>query len=332
MRKLFFLIDSPAYEDQFLYRAFKNSKEYNSCIYGIPKNHNVLRKNISYLKLAYKVIINSKSEDDVIVAWFDIIGVYVSILSRLFFKPRKILALNIMIKNKKSFFNKSLLTLYKYGLNNKYFFTTVNSRELINFYNKFLDLNKDRVFYLPDSYAPFQKALTFNESEEFVFCGGRNGRDWELILKIAIRLPNIPFVFVMKKSDLPVIIPPNVKIYHDIPHTEFFKILSQCKILCLPLSTKSPSGIMVIQAASILKKLIISSKTPSTGLYVKGGVLIEDQNEDMYINNIIHFWDNKKERSIITSKQELHIRELSSADKYITNIFEILDLIEKTKY
>ena len=59
-----------------------------------------------------------------------------------------------------------------------------------------------------------------------MFCGGRNGRDWEFYFELAASMPDVTFKCVMPQNqyeEYKVLISPNVQVKYDIPENEFFR-------------------------------------------------------------------------------------------------------------
>ena len=110
IEKLSFLNDNSSFHVQFL----------------LPKKHiNTLKELISYSN----EIIKLTSKNDVIIFWYDFIGIMSTIISFIKGKKRKILILNILLKNKKNIKNKICRILYRFALNKKNVIATTTSKK-----------------------------------------------------------------------------------------------------------------------------------------------------------------------------------------------------------
>ena len=85
-----------------------------------------------------------------------------------------------------------------------------------------------------------------------VFCGGRNGRDWEFLIRIAQTMPEVTFNCVMPKDrfeEYKEKFGKNMVVKSDIPEQEFLEFMCQSQLVVV--SPSADSLIMSLQAASI---------------------------------------------------------------------------------
>ena len=137
---------------------------------------------------------------DTIVCWYDFMGVLCWWLSKLTNKRIKVVAINILLKDKSTMKNKIAKYLYKKALCSNSFAATVTTVEYGRYINKILNTKVDFTLL----YDVYHRNYTLNKQVETkantVFCGGRNGRDWKLLFEVAKRLPKVTFNCVMPSA------------------------------------------------------------------------------------------------------------------------------------
>lgn len=241
-------------------------KKFENCIYS-PK---CSKKFCSWILGALKCLRVSKRKD-LIVCWFDFQAVLLYWLSLVTFRSRKILCLNVMLKQKKTLRNKIVTILYKKALSSKNFKATITSREYGLLLNKLLKKKYDFAL-LHDVYHDYYECpLKLNPAQNSVFCGGRNGRDWPLMLEVAKKLNDVQFNFVVPKSVYEKqknCKPSNVRFFVDVSYERFMSIMCMSKIVCLPLDTDAPAGLIVLFQAAANDKFLIATDTATMREYI----------------------------------------------------------------
>ena len=227
-----------------------------------------------WFKGVYNAIKVSK-RGDVIVCWFDFQAIMLYWLCRLTLRKREIFAINIMLKQKTTGKNKIVAELYKAAFKSKHFHASVTSTQYGEWLNYVLgtaadfSLIRDVVISKYYKDVPLSKNAVIDKGT--VLCGGGNSRDWELMIRLSQSMPEVNFRFVMRGFDYVKYkdeFTDNVVIYHDIKHEEFSKILKKCEVLCLPLTTDAPSGLMVLFESAYHHKPIFMTKTVTSSTYV----------------------------------------------------------------
>lgn len=237
-------------------------------------------KYVSWLKGAYLVVKKSQ-KGDTIVCWLDIQAMLCYWLGMFTFRKRDIIAINLLLKDKPTLFNRIARFLYRRALKSAHFRATVTSNEYGNYINRFLGIDKQYTLLrdlFPDEYCKWEKKY----DGEGVFCGGNNSRDWDFMLRLAERLPEVIFRLVMPKHlylEVQSRLPKNVIVKHSLPENEFLQEMSRCAIVCLPLTTEAPAGLIALYQATALGKTIITTDTVTTREYVtddSGSILKND--------------------------------------------------------
>ena len=179
------------------------------------------------------------------------------------------------MKNKPTFKNKIVSYLYKLALQANNVEATVTSLEYGEALNSQLRI-KSSYMLLHDVY-PFDKKeeTEYKNYGNKVFCGGNNGRDWELAIKIGQSMPNVHFI---QKYYAKIKISDNIHIFGNVSLVEFNKLLQESSIVMLPLNTDAPAGLIVIFQAASQQKTVITTSTPVTKEYIDNetGVLCEN--------------------------------------------------------
>lgn len=220
--------------------------------------------------------VNATTCDDVLICWADIQGVFAYWYSMLTFKKRKIVIVNILLKNKSTLKNMLVAQLYKKALNAQNTAYTVTSKEYGESLCKRLHSLKPAECVLHDLFTfdrsfPTAKNMTI-PFLSYIFSGGRNGRDWSMVYYVARKLQDRNFCLVMTGSDFAKYASmfenmKNCSLYHDIPFDEYCSLLQGCDMGYFPLDTQAPAGLTALFQAVCMKKPVLTSNTETTREY-----------------------------------------------------------------
>lgn len=209
-----------------------------------------------------------------IVCWYDFQAILCYWLSILLFKRRKIVCINILLKDKDSLRNKVVSWLYRKALNSKRVVASVTSTEYGTHLKERLGINK-KLFLLHDVFhESYLYKRKFHVIPNSVFCGGRNGRDWKFMIDVAKVMPHVQFHLVMPKvtyDEYQHELPSNVVAKYNISMEDFMKEMCSCEIVALPLDTEAPAGLIVLFQAAANMKYIITTNTMTTREYLSDG-------------------------------------------------------------
>ncbi len=302
-------------------------------------SHSRLRRirnlHYQYLTHAYKSIKMSKS-GDVIICFLDVMGLYVFMLSVILFKRREIVVVNIMFNEGNDLITITKRILYGWMLKSKHVHPTVTSAELSLAYGKLFRLPQKRFHLLHDCYGDLKKSQILpDEVEEYIFCGGSNGRDWETIKKVAALLPHLNFVVVgPKESLLGDGLPDNLTYYHNIPYVQFEKLIRRCSFLALPLNTEAPAGLIVLFTAGLMSKAVITTDNYTMREYItsgEDGILIKMGDSENFAReaNALHF--NKAKRIEFGQRLCKKVEELGSPLAFTDTLIAITRQITRTR-
>lgn len=265
---VYFLFDNPGDKQRLSFISEKINKEMKE-VYS-PKCSKLI---VGWLKGSLSVLEQSHRNDS-IVCWYDFQAVLCYWLSRLTFKRRKIVCINLLLKDKDSMKNKVVSWLYKKALKSSRFVASVTSVEYGNHLRKRLGIDKN-LFLLHDVFHDNYKV---NDRVEVhlntVFCGGRNGRDWKFMIDVAKAMPNVKFHLVMPKAtyeEFQTELPSNVVAKYNLAMEDFMKEMCSCEIVALPLDTEAPAGLIVLFQAAANMKYIVTTDTMTTREYLSDG-------------------------------------------------------------
>ena len=219
-------------------------------------------------------ILKLSKSNDTIVCWYDFQAVLCYWLAKLSFRQRKIVCINLLLKDKATAKNKFVAWLYKKALKSKCFVASVTSVEYGKHLKNRLGIDKD-LFLLHDVFHEDYKVnASLDVCPNTVFCGGRNGRDWKFMLEVAKAMPHVQFHLVMPKVtyvEYQHELPSNVVVRYNISMEDFMKEMCSCEIVALPLDTEAPAGLIVLFQAAANMKYIITTDTMTTIEYLSDG-------------------------------------------------------------
>lgn len=319
---VFFLIDE--YHDH--YYDFVETKVNFPLTVVRPSRH-YKRKQIAWIDGCYKVLKES-SKKDIIIFTLDIQAIICSWICTLFFLNRKIVCINILLKDKKSFKNKIVSYLYKKALTRKNIIASVTSSEYGDWLNQKLGTNIEFVLQ-HDVFHDYYNKNSNSKSTKSIFCGGRNGRDWNFMLRVAKTLPDVTFNMVIStgvKDSLQETIPSNVIIHSNVNYDRFYQLMCESLMICLPLNTEAPAGLLVIFHAAANHKMVITTDNVVTREYIGNdrGVVIENDVQ-LWHNAIQYYLNNDDIREQRASNLLRFLRENCSEKQYVEGIELMVD-------
>lgn len=273
-------------------------------------------------------VLNTSHRDDTIVCWYDFQAILCYWLCKLTFRRRKIVCINLLLKDKDTAKNKMVTWLYKKALNSKNLVASVTSKEYGEHVKKRLG-GKKGFFLLHDVYhSSYRYDKKIEMKTNTVFCGGRNGRDWHFMVEVAKAMPNVEFHLVMPESayqELKDILPANVIAKYNLSIDEFMKEMCAAEIVALPLDTEAPAGLIVLFQAAANQKYVITTDTMTTREYLSEG-------RGSLIANDVSAWVaelNKKicnnENSISSSKMLEFLQTECSEESFVDGIERMIN-------
>lgn len=159
-RKIILLFDSPVGDDHFLYRALKQEGLTVRKVDSPSRYPSILNWAIGCMKATF-----GPQATDTIVCWYDFQAVLCYWIGRFLFRKRNIVAINILLKDKKTLRNKIVAWFYKKALTSSHMAASVTARAYGDSLNERFCTNIC-FFRVRDVYSP-----TLYEESDFRFCG-----------------------------------------------------------------------------------------------------------------------------------------------------------------
>lgn len=276
------------------------------------------------LSQCIRVICQSNSKD-IIITWSNLQGLILNQIVLLLHLQRKTISFNwIGIPTRKT------MALSKKALNNRLFIPVINSPELKEqIVNKF-NLSIWYGILLPDIYDSYDSFIVpkYKVDSRYCFTGGMNNRDWDTLIKIAEKLPNIKFICVALKKDWSIpqeLLPSNITLYHDLPAREYYDLLKNAYLTIFPLKENKVSGLINIIKSFQYGVIALITKIPSTERYYpkEENLLLKFQD----VNGIV-----EKIEEIYSFSKEEYERKAKCLQNYLINNFSpqkvVQDLID----
>lgn len=315
---IYIVYDNDDKNNRFLYNKLSQKNRVETII--SPHSH---CKYFSWILGVNKSAIKSK-KDDTLIFWYDFQGILFAILSKILFLRRRIILLNILLKRKDTLLNRFVRKIYKYILADNNVQCTVTSIFYGEWLNQTLCLDK-KFYLLHDVFHDFYECrLLFECKEKTIFCGGRNGRDWSFVFKIASLMPDITFNLVVPSnvySRYKKLVTPNMNLYCNLSYNEFLLELCKSEIVCLPLDTESPAGLIVLFQAAANNKFIITTETSTTKGYINDsrGLLLKND-LDLWVKSLRAVLNDKDSIKLKAMNLHLYLKSKCSEDVFVNRI------------
>lgn len=193
-----------------------------------------------------------------------------------------------------------------------------------NFLIERWQIPRDKVIYFPfcvdtDFYQP-----TKTSRENYVLVVGRDlGRDYQLLLRVARQLPDIPFKLICSPRNLQgLTVPSNVEVEYDVNYQTLRKRYQDCRLVVLPLrETQRASGqICLMEAMACAKTVIVSGVKGLSEVYdLKSNencIFTPVNNAKVLKGQINRLWNNTRLRRKIGSQACRLVEKKYSQRKY----------------
>lgn len=285
------------------------------------------KKIFGWLRGAWDVL-SMSTNGDIVISWYDFQAVILYWICLLSGKKRKIVCLNVLLKDKSTLRNKVVSFLYRKALQSHSFKASVTSEGYGKWLNRKLGTNVQFALVHDVYHISYEYHKTVYPLPRSVFCGGSNGRDWHFIITLANLMPDITFNVVMPKDvyrECSSSISNNMHIKCNISYDEFMTELCSSTIVCLPLNTEAPAGLIVMfQAAANLKPIIIT-KTATTQEYINEERGIAIQNDvAIWVKAIRTYMDNISEAKSNAARLKEYLAKSCSEDMFVKEVRSLL--------
>lgn len=317
---IYFIFDNPLDKDKM---SFLYIYETQNIIQRFPKDKiNNIRKMFCYLS----TIMNETKKDDILIFWYDFMGIFFWWICKICLKKRNIIILNILLKDKKSLKNKLAKFLYSRVLEDDNVISTVTSVEYGKWINSILKLDRKHIL-LHDIYYGDAEQLFLSTNEKTIFCGGRNGRDWKKVVEIANKIPNVNFICVMPKTIYEMYkydFGSNVNIFLDVCESEFCELIQKSTMVIMPLDTEAPAGLIAIFQAASYHKLIITSDTVTMREYISDNRGVRCNSVNEWCESIQYYLENPDEANLLADNLCDFLNKECSKEIYAQKLIELV--------
>lgn len=229
------------------------------------------KKEVQWLFGIFKVLRKSRTGDRILFV-FDFQAVLAWWICRLTGIRRTFICINLMLDQKDTFRNRFVSSMYRKALLSDHFKATVTSKEYGLWLNGRLGIEVPHVV-LRDVFHPDCQSEPDGRPFD-VFCGGRNGRDWDFIFDLSASMPDVSFTIVVPPQLLDRLSAKknkNVRIFSNLSEAAFLQCIADSKVVCLPLVKQAPCGLIVMFQAAANRKPVITSDTVTTRAYCSDG-------------------------------------------------------------
>lgn len=278
--------------------------------------------------LVCKDMIKQSVEGDTIICWYDFMAVLCWWLCKLQFKNRKIIALNILLKDKATTKNKLAKLLYKPVLMSNKVKATVTSKKYGEHLNEMFGIQKHYTLLHDIYHGGYSIHYEGEVHHNTVFCGGRNGRDWEFLIKIAQEMSEVTFNCVMPKDKFDQYkekFGKNMVVKSEISEQEFLKFMCQSQLVVTPLDTEAPAGLIAFYQAAANGKMVITSDTVTTQEYFSDGRgALCGRNLEDWKNKIHYYLQNRENADFNAIKFKKFLENECSEEKYAKTLAQLL--------
>lgn len=256
----------------------------------------------AYLRLALRADRQCrKKKYDLIVAWENDTGFPLALLRRLHGRRRPPLAiLTFSLRGPLARFP----WLMKFGAAGADFFTVTSSHEA-DTYAAALALPPERIQFCPYGVYDSAQSEFCKPENDFIFSGGRSGRDYRTFLAAVKDLPCNVVLNARPFNLAELTIPANVHVNDILPYQEFNRLNAQARFVVVPLQDLPEAvGISSVLFAMMNRKAVIASRVPGILDYVeegKTGLLVEPGNPQALREAILRLWQDPAEALIMGS-------------------------------
>lgn len=286
----------------------------------------IFNKFFGWIVACLKILFESK-KNDCIICWFDFQGVLCFWFAKFFFKKRTICCVNVMLKDKKTLKNKVVSFLYKKTLQSANVRASVTSHSYGDWLNKKLDIQK-KYYLIHDVYRDIYRIKSPCLEKKQVFIGGVNGRDWAFAFELAKKMKDVNFCIILPTKIRKFLVNDkydNLETFSDIPLTEFERHLCESSLVCLPLDSEAPSGLIVLFRAAANDKMVFITETASSKEYVnyeRGCCL--PRNLAKWEEKIRYYLNNDVARISCAQKLHTFLAESCSEDAFVNALQKMI--------
>lgn len=273
-------------------------------------------------------MIKQSIDGDTIICWYDFMAVLCWWLCKAQLKNRKIIVLNILLKDKATVKNKLAKFLYKPMLKSEKVRATVTSKKYGEHINEMLGIRRSYALLHDTYHDGYSINCEGKAIPNTVFCGGRNGRDWDFLIKIAQEMPEVTFNCAMPKNKFEQYkknFCNNMVVKSDLSEKEFLEVMCKSQLVVMPLDTEAPAGLIVFYEAAANGKMSITSDTLTTQEYLADGRgVLCGKDVETWKNKIHYYLQHMEEADFSVTKFRNFLESKCSEENYAKTLWSIL--------
>lgn len=287
------------------------------------------RRIVGWLIGCLRALYQSKS-NETIICWYDFQAIIIYWICFLTFQHRKIGCLNLLLKKKDTIVNNIVSKMYKKALISKDFHASVTSPYYGEKLKEWLNIEFDYTVIHDPYHETWEREC--NAPNNKIFVGGGNARDWSFILRVANQMPDVQFTFAMDTASYAVYkkeAAPNVNIKYNLTFSLFLEEMANSAIVCIPLNTEAPAGLLVLFQAGGSKRFVIITNTVTTQEYIPSerGCTLR-RNADEWVKSIYYYLEHKEERQAKAQALHIFLKNECSKEKFDKGIQQLINLCE----
>lgn len=167
------------------------------------------------------------------------------------------------------------------------------------------------------------------ERKDYICAIGGNSRDYQTLVKALEKLPNIPTLLVIRPDNLKSLtLPPNVKVFVDIPFPKAMNILKYSRFMVLPLQGSDvPCGHVTLVSAMHLGKTFIITNSHGVSDYAHhedNAILCDPFDPDALAEAIAALWNNPEKSQRLSKNAQFFVEKYCSEEATLSYFQQLL--------
>jgi hypothetical protein len=287
-----------------------------------------------YLTLGWRGAKLANQYNGVVVAWNFICGIFAAIFTNFYLvKDIPVVALNMIAFQKAWVHNFLRRFIYNYAFSKDGIIITANSAGLRRDYLSSYRIKASKIYVLPDAYDPHYDVFAPDAADDgYVFSGGVAARDWDTLIEVARKCPEVPFKIVARRIywQPAVDLPPNLEVRFDTSRAEFYSLARKSRVVLLPLKTQVTAGLIVLLRSLLLGRLVIATATYATSAYFPEDcqdLLVPEGGSENMTAVLGKYWNNEVERI-----EKVRYIQAFVLNKFSPQVYarDVVDLVSKS--
>jgi glycosyltransferase involved in cell wall biosynthesis len=228
------------------------------------------------------LLIPRLNSSDVIITTTDSAGLPILFLKKIGIVRKKIIYISIGLVNELMVAKRSWLKQFTIDLLKNADVIICYSRSEKEILNKLVPEKQDNTYFIPFGIDTYFFKNNSKQTNYLLSIGRDKSRDYNLLASIANHFTNNKFVLVTSPSSvLKIKFPANVQVLFDLPYLSIKKLLSDSKVVILPLKeiNRASGQIAFLEALASGKQVVVGN--------VKG---ISQVYSDLVMNKNVHLY------------------------------------------